>query len=164
VASWVASGFPPGLGAIGDRCPQRDPSRRFASGESLHAALLKAGREEEAARVLATSAGRLSGLDHVDVPAYLATTCLGEAEIALRQGRADLAYSRCRQVVDGWRDGARRMDLGILRSAAGLGFGTIFQGGPAVAWMAPLPLDARKRPVPDGVVGRSAHRGRTVGY
>jgi tetratricopeptide (TPR) repeat protein len=141
--------------------------RILGSHAALGTALLKAGREEEASRVLATSAERLSGLDHVYVPAYLATTRLGEAEIALRQGRADLAYARCREVVEAWRDGARRLGLGwlavrghlalavaahllllarerdaaleeglgILRSAAGLGFGTIFQGGPAVAWM-----------------------------
>jgi tetratricopeptide (TPR) repeat protein len=141
--------------------------RILGSHAALGTALLKAGREEEASRVLATSAERLSGLDHVYVPAYLATTRLGEAEIALRQGRADLAYARCREVVEAWRDGARRLGLGwlavrghlalavaahllllarerdaaleeglgLLRSAAGLGFGTIFQGGPAVAWM-----------------------------
>ena len=88
--------------------------RILASHAALGIALLRAGREEEAVRALAISAERLAGLDHVYVPVYLATTRLGEAEIALRQGRAAAAYSCAREVVGGWRDGVRRMGLGWL--------------------------------------------------
>ena len=62
------------------------------------------------------------------MPVYLALTLLGEAEIALRQGRADEAYARCREVVETCRRHARTIGMGWLAVRARLGLAAAATG------------------------------------
>ena len=100
---------------------QVDGPRMPGAHAVLGLALACSGRDAEAARALAASAERLAAQDHVYAPAYLAMTFLGEAEIALRQGRAGEAYARCREVVETCRRHARTIGMGWLAVRGRLG-------------------------------------------
>jgi len=80
----------------------------------LGLSLLNAGDDDEAASVLAASAERLAGQDHVYTPYYSALTRLAQAELAVRRAHAADALARGRQVLDICQRHPRSLGIGWL--------------------------------------------------
>ena len=125
-----APGFPHGLGMIVDRCLQRDPARRFASGESLHAALLEERPPElSAAAAALPTVGVLDFYNITADPAHewLAT---GIAEtLTADLGRLPaLAVAGRDRVVRAFGRGGGEHAV-IAETARGLGLDLVVTGG-----------------------------------